>query len=456
MGEAAPWHGVALLKRVLHDEVLQDVFLALHSELTGREWLLGWDDAWGAEQVTVEAVRGGVFVVQPRQGSTELLLATANTTDPIALRTLDDCHGEWNRVRNEVIFSDPTSAPLTVLEGGHITASVQLGNTTLAVALLPYSKSGSVRRESQSNHQGVSGNKYAVFISRMKDPAASPLVRSIKKFISSVAGDSEKGVEGAQSALPEKVASFLNVLYQELKRNELWGGASADDLQQGCEGMEKYVLCKIHQYTFGRDAALIAQDTRLQAVMDTYPECPPSFSIPDTVSASLRWREAVGHLKAITDYKAPYDKLICLSNCCRIALGAMTQAGVGGANPLAACLPMLLHEARVANVSSNVAYIQQYSKDNAPDDLAFLQGTELAIQRWLNYTPLGGKLCEALALAEVAVSAEDPPLIAEGVDYTRFPLSSVQPLLDQVAAMQKMEALLLQELGLPPRDVEQN
>eukprot|EP01060_Flectonema_neradi_P007235 TRINITY_DN1501_c1_g1_i1.p1 TRINITY_DN1501_c1_g1~~TRINITY_DN1501_c1_g1_i1.p1 ORF type:complete len:399 (+),score=48.87 TRINITY_DN1501_c1_g1_i1:44-1240(+) len=291
--------------------------------------------------------------------------------------------------------------------------------------------------------------RYNSFISKMKDVGASPLVKAIKKFISEISTvDTETAATPAfQKSLPARVTDFLQLIHQELTKNPLWEGASQDELAHASEGMEKYVLCKVYPYTFGKRADLVAKDKLLQKKISMFQTCPSAFQKPQLTNHP-RWEEAIGHLNAVNEYKSPFDKLICLTNCNKI-LSVITK----GKDPTE-CLPQLLYSAKVDLLLSNIFYVLNYRQKDT-DEYEFLQALLEAQQTWAEYSPqdaVDPKSTESVAQTISTILQDATP--GEPVDFSikaeDLPLSSIPQLIKQITTLRTMEVNLRKLVGFDP------
>eukprot|EP00754_Rhynchopus_humris_P038530 Rhum_TRINITY_DN2114_c0_g1::Rhum_TRINITY_DN2114_c0_g1_i1::g.6007::m.6007/K20131/RABGEF1; Rab5 GDP/GTP exchange factor len=316
-----------------------------------------------------------------------------------------------------------------------------LGMSTSSMAV-PASESGSAA--------SVAGKepRYKQFIAKMRDPRATPLGRSTKRYISQVAADAEKAEEAGteakrafQETLPASVSDFLKVIFKELKDNELWSGTAEEELAQ--EGMEKYLLCKLHQHTFGKSERAAAQDATLSSKLEAQP-CPAAFRTSVETHQHQWWEKAVEHLAMVNTYKAPLDKLTCIRNCCRIA--CHISGGVVGPDNtlLPQTLPHLVHAARVQNLFANVEYIQQYRGNTcvSAEDAGYLSLLSDALDAWVEYSPVAGDISAAVDETSKTVSlvAVVPPDACG--KPSSLPLTAVHALMTQVAALRTLEAAL--------------
>ena len=171
------------------------------------------------------------------------------------------------------------------------------------------------------------------------------------------------------------VQDFLAAQDAVLATHPAWAGAPPAILAQAGEGLEKYVMTKIHGSTFGvapldveRDAALAARLAGLSFVQPTHLDIPPSHA--DDRALAL----AASELRKMDAFKAPRDKLVCCLNAARVvsnvlAANAAAASASGdrssaaqprGADDLLPLLILALVRAAPPRLASNLEYVQRF------------------------------------------------------------------------------------------------
>ena len=171
------------------------------------------------------------------------------------------------------------------------------------------------------------------------------------------------------------VQDFLAAQDAVLATHSAWAGAPPAILAQAGEGLEKYVMTKIHGSTFGvapldveRDAALAARLAGLSFVQPTHLDIPPSHA--DERALAL----AASELRKMDAFKAPRDKLVCCLNAARVvsnvlAANAAAASASGdrssaaqprGADDLLPLLILALVRAAPPRLASNLEYVQRF------------------------------------------------------------------------------------------------
>ncbi|GLU06665.1 hypothetical protein SLE2022_236710 [Rubroshorea leprosula] len=165
------------------------------------------------------------------------------------------------------------------------------------------------------------------FLDRMRNPASLDLVRSIKSFIVSFS---------FYPANPEndgkKVQEFFLTMEAALRDHPLWAGATDEEIDSAMEGLEKYVMTKLFSRTFASlpedvkfDREISEKICLLQAFLR-----PEHLDIPVALQNETSWLLAEKELQKINAFKAPREKLLCITNCCRVINNLLLNASMSG------------------------------------------------------------------------------------------------------------------------------
>ncbi|ONM11416.1 Vacuolar protein sorting-associated protein 9A [Zea mays] len=84
------------------------------------------------------------------------------------------------------------------------------------------------------------------FLDRMRRPAAADLFRSIKSFLVSFSFHAPNAEEDGS-----KVQAFLAEMESAIRDHPLWANATDQEIDHALEGLEKYVITKLFDRTFG-------------------------------------------------------------------------------------------------------------------------------------------------------------------------------------------------------------
>ncbi|KAK9792230.1 hypothetical protein WJX73_000744 [Symbiochloris irregularis] len=201
---------------------------------------------------------------------------------------------------------------------------------------------------------------FSLFLEKMKEPRAQDLVRGIKGFIKSF--DDRRPDPDRDSVLVQEFFANMDMAF---KQHELWADSSPDHQVQASEGLEKYVMTRIHHKTFGVAALDLERDEalaqRISALSFVRPE---HLDIPQALRDEQSWVLATTELHKINQYKAPRDKLVCILNCCRVInnllLAAVQRGEAKGADDFLPVLIYVVIQANPPKLASNLEYIQRF------------------------------------------------------------------------------------------------
>ncbi|XVF29811.1 hypothetical protein REPUB_Repub16aG0003200 [Reevesia pubescens] len=203
------------------------------------------------------------------------------------------------------------------------------------------------------------------FLDRMRNPASLDLVRSIKSFIVSFS---------FYAANPEndgkRIQEFFETMEGAIRDHPLWAASSDSEIDNALEGLEKYVMTKLHSRTFASSAEDVKMDGEISdkiRLLQTFLR-PQHLDIPPILQNEASWLLAEKELKRINAFKAPREKLLCIMNCCRVINNLLLNASIsedhvlGGADDF---LPVLIYVTIKANppqLHSNLKFIQLYRR----------------------------------------------------------------------------------------------
>eukprot|EP01063_Lacrimia_lanifica_P031251 TRINITY_DN510_c1_g1_i1.p1 TRINITY_DN510_c1_g1~~TRINITY_DN510_c1_g1_i1.p1 ORF type:complete len:744 (+),score=255.88 TRINITY_DN510_c1_g1_i1:151-2232(+) len=200
---------------------------------------------------------------------------------------------------------------------------------------------------------------------------APDIKRKIKMFIADVnKGVAETSVVGArvqlsEDGMPDVVRGFLEAMFEEVQFNPKspWRNGTPTDLDFAQEGLEKCVLSKIYKKIFGM-ADELEQDALLDDRLATFKNVDPqTLEVPPAVLEHPTWEEAVKELQKVNNYKCARDKLIAITNCCKLIMNVLRALDPGramSADDFLPCLILLVCKAGVKHLFSNTAFIEKY------------------------------------------------------------------------------------------------
>lgn len=221
----------------------------------------------------------------------------------------------------------------------------------------------------------MAGTGFKGFLTRLKDPSSVSLLSELNTTIEQF--NSSAFVEGEEEKLVGNGAGdggALAALERRMETSAQWK-SSPEALEDGREGLEKYVLTKVYARAWQANPAEAAHSARLDAKVSRLAEllCPAHLDIPDNFRGHTgRWETALTAMRDLNKYKAPRDKLVCVQNCCKVVnihlLEAANSAAGSGTTPgksisaddfLPVFIFVVVH-AQVPHLYSNVHYIMRY------------------------------------------------------------------------------------------------
>ena len=203
------------------------------------------------------------------------------------------------------------------------------------------------------------------FLEKMRHPSASELVKSVKSFISSFGSE---GVADADAA-SVRIQQFLTNTESAFRGHPAWRGASDDELDASGEGLEKYLMTKLHPNLFAAtvddkrcDQHLFRRIKALRTFIK-----PEHLDIPPHFRIDVNWRVAEEELKKVNHFKAPRDKLVCVLNTCRIVnnlLNTVNKEKPSGADDFLPVLIYVVLRANPTQLQSNLRFIQRFRRES--------------------------------------------------------------------------------------------
>lgn len=268
---------------------------------------------------------------------------------------------------------------------------------------------------------------FASFLETMKSPKATDLVRSIRTFIRTFESQQPHGTRSRSraavntTAVQERngklVGSFLADMEALIAGHALFGGAvglndrdRARKLEEGAEGLEKYIMSKLYALTFQVASDEVDKDDRCQRLCKALEFLDVNTVIGsrrgddegagfdggvgdgggrgdvegDIVGAGVNAEEpklddycvaildehigqAQEHLLSMDKYKAPRDKLVCLMNVqatledgIRRVNASDNSLSFGGADAFFPMLVLVVVRAMPRALCSNIEYVRRF------------------------------------------------------------------------------------------------
>ncbi|KAJ4732436.1 Vacuolar protein sorting-associated protein 9A [Rhynchospora pubera] len=203
------------------------------------------------------------------------------------------------------------------------------------------------------------------FLERMRHPSAAEFVKSIKSFIVTFSNNTPDPEVDSNA-----VQDFLASMEDAFRAHSLWAGSSDEELESAGEGLEKYVMTKLHNRVFATVPEDARSDDELFEKMGLLQHFirPENLDIRPEFQNESSWLLAQKELQKINLYKAPRDKLVCILNCCKVINNLLVNASLAsdqnapGADEF---LPVLIYVTIKANppqLHSNLQYIQRFRR----------------------------------------------------------------------------------------------
>lgn len=206
---------------------------------------------------------------------------------------------------------------------------------------------------------------FADFLEKMKDPAAADLVRSIKSFIKHFDERNNQGHPEDLETDSAIVQSFYEKMEPIYRSHVIWRSAP-QTLPSAMEGLEKYVMSKLWQRTFGCTREERDRDERYLRLTDALNFVDLGTLMGTEVKADeLLLHSAIEELVRMDRYKAPRDKLVCLVNVKTfveniVSSAARSGASIGGADAFFPVFLLVVIRARMPHLASNIEYIKRF------------------------------------------------------------------------------------------------
>ncbi|XP_065842309.1 uncharacterized protein [Oscarella lobularis] len=201
------------------------------------------------------------------------------------------------------------------------------------------------------------------FLDKMKHSSSFELVKSIKKFISNFIKESEKPLPTERHV--EEVRKFLEDTSVTISKHVLWKGLSSEELEIATEGLERYVMHKIHEVAYCPNR----EDDHRKDCEFAYKVRSLGFVTAQHLDVDygqfteMALEMACKELERMGTYKSPRDKVTAVMNCCKIICNLLKDGSKGhtrGADDILPLLILTLIWTRPPSWWSDIRYIQRY------------------------------------------------------------------------------------------------
>ncbi|XP_051207764.1 vacuolar protein sorting-associated protein 9A-like isoform X1 [Lolium perenne] len=217
--------------------------------------------------------------------------------------------------------------------------------------------------ESPSSASAASQVDFYGFLDRMRRPAAAGLFRSIKSFLT--LDDPSAEADGA------RVQAFYAAMEAAFREHPLWANATHQEIDHALEGLEKYIMTKLFDRTFGaspEDAAADAEVSERIGLLQRFVR-PEHLDIPKVLHNEASWLLAVKELQKINSFKSPRDKLLCVMSCCQVINNLLLNVSMSndrtpsGADEFLPILIYITIKANPPHLHSNLKFVQLFRRE---------------------------------------------------------------------------------------------
>ncbi|KAJ2741806.1 hypothetical protein GGI20_004937, partial [Coemansia sp. BCRC 34301] len=166
----------------------------------------------------------------------------------------------------------------------------------------------------------VDAFNYNDFLAQLRNPAAKPVARTVKTFLTEFGRRPMTLTEQVRF-----VHDFLDFITDKMRHNDVWRDADDREFESAREGIEKLVMNRLYPLCFSPQTSDDAdKDHVLREKMSLFrwitedhldiPKCPQN-------AAFLHFAKT--ELLKINNFKSPRDKVICILNCCTVIYGLL-------------------------------------------------------------------------------------------------------------------------------------
>ncbi|KAJ1679605.1 hypothetical protein EV182_001705 [Spiromyces aspiralis] len=239
-------------------------------------------------------------------------------------------------------------------------------STNLQQPSVPLDRQPELKAQFQSDTEGFNYNR---FLAQLRQPAAKPVARIVKGFLTEFAR--------RPMTLNEEITfitDFFNYISETMRENSVWRSLPEPEFDNAMEGMEKLVMNRLFSACFSppitddseRDQILREKMSLFRWIKEEHLDISPHPQNEPFLSF------ARSELLKINSFKCPRDKLVCILNCCTVIFGLLKHAeGNVGADKF---LPLLIYVVITANPPKLVSNVNYISRFRAPSKLTAESG----------------------------------------------------------------------------------
>ena len=219
---------------------------------------------------------------------------------------------------------------------------------------------GSTPAESAASVSEEQLKGYALFLAKLKEPSAAPLVARVKQFVSRFPMELKRDQASA------RMHEFVSKLESELPTIEAFADGADEEYANAKEGLEKLILKPLHQHFFEIDSddkrlddQITSKITRIAPLikLGAHLHGPPEL-VDDGVLEL-----AIEEFRRIDAYRAPRDKMQCILNGFRVirhALDTVIGPSRWGADQLLPVCIYTIIKANPPSLNSNVNFVSSF------------------------------------------------------------------------------------------------
>ena len=202
-------------------------------------------------------------------------------------------------------------------------------------------------------------SNYQVFLAKLNHPDSAVLLRSMKTFVRNALAATTLSVD----ALADATRVFFEQTEATIAELPQWAGCEPIELERAADGVEKFVMTRLHDRVFASEPEEAAADEQLSTWLQRlrFLRVEHLAISPDFLTYAP-WSAAQHELGRISTYKTPRDKLVCILNCCKRINSALSQTSSGG-HGADEFFPVLLYvtvQAAPAGLHASLEYISRF------------------------------------------------------------------------------------------------
>jgi len=224
-----------------------------------------------------------------------------------------------------------------------------------------------------------SSNPYKQFIATLKvlGQENPELVKRLAEFIDQINGKSlinpypifeDDDVPGCHEEWAEDVRLFLDRHASQLLATRFWANCSEADEIALREHLERLVLSKLHDHVYSpseshkaRDIQLALKIRKLRRVIDPVRNLDVKATLDPREDSTRLFDRAAEELAKISNFKIPREKIICITNACKLLIQMIKSKGESPIpDVFIPCLIYTVIQANPKELHSNVEYLAAY------------------------------------------------------------------------------------------------